>query len=467
MLENGELPADDSEVYSVKRFMNACDDEIEDDALHWRVYEAIRNMDDLTGFIDQSKEELVKFARPDGETFLHEACRRRNVVAAKTLLLFGADMHAKDQRGDTPMHVCMANCAIDCAKLLLDLGCDIHAPGAKGMTPLHHAVTNPDIRIDDFIRMLLEKGASATKADSLGQTSLHHIAWAKMSTVDQAEERLSILFKHNANGVIEARDKLERPALLWAIYQHNAILVRAFLKTGVPTNTLGSHDQNILHAAALHGTREMMEILIHAGITGIDIRTRDKLARTPLESMRWREKNVQNEHSDRDSFRPSQDIIEAFERLLRDVRDRSISDEVERLEDIIRLIQNGKFVSAKEDLGVLAGQKEEAQMILEADTIRAVCLQLDNQMYQPAVESIKEFLEASVSRLRISPFDEDNNGLEYHSIWHAIRLEGESPEKAGSKLRDSVDIETLRITQMDLEDSLDDEDSTTSKCVKE
>jgi hypothetical protein len=70
-----------------------------------------------------------------GCTALHMAARRGNVAVAAALLDCGADIEARDRRGDTPLRRAV-NCEQSAAAaLLLARGADRHAPGSRGLTP--------------------------------------------------------------------------------------------------------------------------------------------------------------------------------------------------------------------------------------------------------------------------------------------------------------------------------------------
>jgi hemoglobin len=74
-------------------------------------------------------------------TALHMAARRGNVAVAAALLDCGADIEARDRRGDTPLRR-----AVNCeqaavAAFLLARGADRHSQGSQGLTPLLAART--------------------------------------------------------------------------------------------------------------------------------------------------------------------------------------------------------------------------------------------------------------------------------------------------------------------------------------
>ena len=74
-------------------------------------------------------------------TALHMAARRGNVEVAEALLDCGADLEARDSKGETPLRRAV-NCGkTEVAALLLARGADVRSEGSKGLTPLGAART--------------------------------------------------------------------------------------------------------------------------------------------------------------------------------------------------------------------------------------------------------------------------------------------------------------------------------------
>lgn len=110
-----------------------------------------------------------------GETTLHYACEYGDPEVVTFLLARGADVHATDRMGRTPLHALVSyrfrdEChmrpleELRIAGLLLDSGADVNARTTRGETPLFVAAR------EDMACFLLERGADPTIRDVNGWT---------------------------------------------------------------------------------------------------------------------------------------------------------------------------------------------------------------------------------------------------------------------------------------------------------
>jgi ankyrin repeat protein len=109
---------------------------------------------DAVGLIDQGADVHAK--DNGGHTPLHRACRYGHAEVVKALLEKGADVHAKDSTGWTPLHYACKEGHAEVAKALLVKGADVHVKDNGGETPLHRACR---FGHHDFAAMLRAKGA--------------------------------------------------------------------------------------------------------------------------------------------------------------------------------------------------------------------------------------------------------------------------------------------------------------------
>lgn len=116
-----------------------------------------------------------------GDTALHVAAAGYRVEIARTLLAAGADSGAaRNHRRSQPLHYAAdgylenpnwaAGRQVQMIELLLDAGADLHAQDKNGATPLHRAVRT---RCADAVKFLLDAGSDATLRNSPGSTPFH------------------------------------------------------------------------------------------------------------------------------------------------------------------------------------------------------------------------------------------------------------------------------------------------------
>lgn len=116
-----------------------------------------------------------------GDTLLHLAAAGYRVKIVELLLASGADPNAaKNHRQSTPLHYAadgfITGPAWNPAKqvrtihLLLEAGADIHAQDKNGATPLHRAVRT---RCAAAVQSLLDAGADPTIKNKPGSTPFH------------------------------------------------------------------------------------------------------------------------------------------------------------------------------------------------------------------------------------------------------------------------------------------------------
>jgi len=121
--------------------------------------------------------EITHWIYP-GDTALHIAAAGYRVEIAKLLLATGADVNAaKNHRRAQPLHYAADGCPTWNAErqvaticLLLDAGADLHAQDKNGATPLHRAVRT---RCAAAVQALLDAGSDVTLRNKPGSTPLH------------------------------------------------------------------------------------------------------------------------------------------------------------------------------------------------------------------------------------------------------------------------------------------------------
>ena len=110
-------------------------------------------------------------ARDDGagRTVLMIAIQANAMDTVTYLLEKGADINARDKKGETPIMYAIRRKSPDMVELLLSKGARITMQDALGNTPLHIAVLTPGM-MPEIVKMLLAKGARKTSKNNKRQT---------------------------------------------------------------------------------------------------------------------------------------------------------------------------------------------------------------------------------------------------------------------------------------------------------
>jgi uncharacterized protein len=113
---------------------------------------------------------LVHASSADGWAPLHLAAAFGGPQATALLLAHGAHVHrfSRNPMRNQPLHACIAlSRDLETARILIEQGADIHATQAGGYTPLHQAAA---AGLEELTRMLLEAGANANCVCDQGKT---------------------------------------------------------------------------------------------------------------------------------------------------------------------------------------------------------------------------------------------------------------------------------------------------------
>jgi hypothetical protein len=107
----------------------------------------------------------------NGDTPLHHLAKIRSYGEFKRLLAMGVEVNARNNQGETPLHIAVGwgPDGPDKVKRLLAEGADIEARDNNGMTPLHRAAAGVVV---NSVIVLLEHGADINALDNAGRTPL-------------------------------------------------------------------------------------------------------------------------------------------------------------------------------------------------------------------------------------------------------------------------------------------------------
>jgi ankyrin repeat protein len=132
-------------------------------------YRAVHD-NDLSALQELVKESDLNVPGKLRFTPLHHAAAMGTPDAARVLIVAGADVKARTQQAQTPLHIAASRPGwAPVVKLLLARGADPHAANVFGGTPLVAAAAYGDV---ETVRLLLDAGAQVNAADQAGFTPL-------------------------------------------------------------------------------------------------------------------------------------------------------------------------------------------------------------------------------------------------------------------------------------------------------
>ena len=209
-----------------------------------------------------------------GGTPLHWAVDRAHLTIAATLIAAGADVNAKDDFDDTPLHSFTGDAAV--ISLLLSAGADVNAKNNGGETPLHRVILNLNRAPEDVnvfaVSLLLLAGADVNAKDIGGETPLHLAVYRNRASV------VSLLLLAGAD--VNAKDIGDETPLHNAATQGHASLVSVLLSAGADVNVKDYSGETPLHYAARRHDRATIAAMLIAA--GADVNAKGEFGHTPL-----------------------------------------------------------------------------------------------------------------------------------------------------------------------------------------
>ena len=222
-----------------------------------------------------------------GETMLHEAARGDSPDMVKFLLEKGLDVNAKtDMGGETPLHntaeggvLCDHKCHTKKVQLLLRNGADVHAKNNYGETALHMYARSTRDSHTEIAQWLLEKGLSVNAQDNKGRTPLMNAALNDNATMVQ------LLINQGAD--MNIKDNDGKTALhISARHGHNTEITQWLLEKGLSVNAQDDSGITPLMEAAESGNTTMVQWLINQGA---DVNIKNNDGKTAIEIAKERQ----------------------------------------------------------------------------------------------------------------------------------------------------------------------------------
>ena len=201
---------------------------------------------------------------------------------AKLLIEKGADVHAKDQHGQTALfravllqtHLPAQQCAgCTIAELLLQHKSDVNATDSNGRTVLFAAIWRNHVSV---VRSLIGKGVNLGQTDERGRTVWHHLAGDPDRVWDHDSMTIAelLLSWHTATNCLGARDEQRKTCLHWAAATGSSALAKRLLDhPSVDINALEYRFRTPLWVAVKYNRKDVVDVFLdhETKVAGIDL----------------------------------------------------------------------------------------------------------------------------------------------------------------------------------------------------
>ncbi|HVI03608.1 MAG TPA: ankyrin repeat domain-containing protein [Enhygromyxa sp.] len=186
---------------------------------------------------------------------LHAAVRNGSFEGTQWLLAHGADIDARDEGRETPLHVAIERDQIEIALALIAAGADpnVQTSDEHRITPLIRATKSGNV---ELIEALLAAGADPHVKDADGQSAIDHASY---------REELRVLFPEAGEAPRFERVERELPPLLRAVHLGDREAFTQALAEADDIDVSNYRGDTALMLAIMFGQRHMVEALLEAG----------------------------------------------------------------------------------------------------------------------------------------------------------------------------------------------------------
>ena len=142
---------------------------------------------DVLGMLcNHTLDDMASFSMKNAAAILTSAVSRTDIDVLSRHLQYGLDVNARAEDGNTALHIVLLRKAhpkiIEMVKLLVEFGADINAKNNKLETPLHFAAA---FNHEEIVRLLIELECEANCEDSLTKSPLHcAIKWSNSKVIE-------------------------------------------------------------------------------------------------------------------------------------------------------------------------------------------------------------------------------------------------------------------------------------------
>jgi len=409
----------------------------------------------LRGDIVKSQEVLgrdpdtINSLNHHGEAPIHIAARSGHGNVICILIKNRVALDRLTLQQETPLQFAVRQGHVDCVRLLLDAGCAVDLPDLNGSLPIHVACIFENHDQLDIVKALITRKPSLTTAgDDQASTPLHILAIRQFGG-DIFGELLAVFIDAGAD--LESINNPGFTPLSFAARYNNLEGIKHLVAAGARIDITTQMAGNILHATSQSSGFRLMDYLYTLDLSALhDFHlVVDEDGETPWDCWRycmtcdyiW----ISSQRK-----RPSKRDARAFVRLFRKVRDQSLQRDIDTLVSILGPLRDKSTEAAMARLRPLIQQKELRGLDQQAETFRVVGIQIQQGMWEAAIESVEENIDVYREDMESSPweipseYDELPDAVDYSDVrqYHGTESE-EYPEEDTDDCRSRSPVPSL------------------------
>ena len=235
------------------------------------------NLDEVAGLLE-SNPHYINAKDEFGNTPIHIAVYNGNASIAELLIKKGANINVENNREECPIHIAVYNGNASIAELLIEKGANIDLENRHNQSPLHIAVYNGNASIT---KLLIDKGAKRFVGDESYYTPIDYAL--EQGNYDIVELLVNKGFDAEDNYVTRGKYYYGSTVLQKSLKNGYTDIARLLIEKVVDKNTIDSKDEDgktPLHIASEKGYLDIVKLLIEKGFK---VNTQDSNNKTPLD----------------------------------------------------------------------------------------------------------------------------------------------------------------------------------------
>ncbi|GIX84602.1 ankyrin-1 [Caerostris extrusa] len=208
-------------------------------------------------------------AGKNGETALHMAA---GVIdghkCAELIIKSGADVNARNEDGETPLHNAARQGQLKTVTQLLEDGAGLDSLSKNGETATHYASSIHKEQIHyptedkDLIALMLQNGGSVTtETQKNNETAIHYVC--RVGNEDILKEIIARLPQSKLQIACNKQAANGWSPLLYACDSGKSLVVQLLLQNGARVDVFDIEGRAGLHLAAEHGHADVIDILLN------------------------------------------------------------------------------------------------------------------------------------------------------------------------------------------------------------